>query len=336
MKNYFLPEYLTKSEKAPKIKSSKTKSNSLNSKKLILSRNSNIPNNNLILKTKTNNNNITYKQILSINNQLSPDSKSLNHLREKDDTVDHTSLYRYLESKIKENNIHLNQRKNKNNNNSKLYSTKLDFSMNNIISISKPKKDEKNKFNKYKGINKANKTSKNYYKKILNLPLSPGNKHVKLLKLNNINNIDNLDIHEVANSFNYINKEKNDLNYKRLLSSHNLIKNKRTENNNKINSFIYNNTNNINLNVNIINKGIILNSFNNNNFYENKNNNSSMYYNNILTHQNKNKHNKEIITISSYNNKKTINKENINTPEEIHFQSVKYMQEILNVDRNYT
>ena len=65
--------------------------------------------------------------------------------------------------------------------------------------------EEKNKFNKYKGINKANKTSKNYYKKILNFPVSPGNKKVKLLKIND------LDIHEVASSFNYLDKEKDEM-----------------------------------------------------------------------------------------------------------------------------
>ena len=72
-------------------------------------------------------------------------------------------------SKIKENNANKgnhNHRRSNDFNDSKLFSTKLDFSMSQIKSINKQKKDEKNKFNKYKGLNKANKVNKNYYKKI--------------------------------------------------------------------------------------------------------------------------------------------------------------------------
>jgi len=339
IKNNFLLDYDTNSDKTHKNKSSKGKSNSLNQKKLILSRNDNILNKNLILKTKTNNNNnISFKKIISANNQFSFENISLTNQKKKDDTFNQKSLYKYISSKIKENNQkNLNHRNINNNNNSKLYSTKLDFSMNQIKSINKQKKEEKNKFNKYKGINKANKTSKNYYKKILNFPASPGNKKVKLLKIND------LDIHEVASSFNYINKERDDNNHKRILSSQNFFKNKISnisENNNntdnKISSFIYQNTNNINLNVNIINKGIILNSFGNSN--ENNNNYNSLLSfkkTKTITHRNANKYKKEIFNISSFRNS-SINKENDFFPEEIHFKAVKYMQEIKNFDESKT
>ena len=66
-KNYILPDYLINSNKSQKNKASKTKSNSLNSKKLILSRNENNYINNFIMKTKTNNTNI-YKPIDNIDN----------------------------------------------------------------------------------------------------------------------------------------------------------------------------------------------------------------------------------------------------------------------------
>ena len=337
MKNYFLPDYISKNEKSSKNPSTKNKSNSLNSKKIILSRNENISNKNLILKTKTNNNNISYKQINSMNNQFSYESTSISHKKKKDDPFNQDSLYKYILSKIKENNANKgnhNHRRSNDFNDSKLYSTKLDFSMNQIKSINKQKKDEKNKFNKYKGLNKANKVNKNYYKKILNFPLSPENKNVKILKLNNLEN------HEVANSFNFINKEKDHYNHKRIMSSHNVFKDKITNNSdniNKINSFIYHNTNNINLNVNIINKGIILNSFNNTNNNENNSCDSLLGLNqtNNLTHRNINRRNKKIFNLSSYKNI-SINKENIYTPEEIHFKSVKYMQEIKVIDENYT
>lgn len=338
MKNNFLPDYGTNSGKTRKNKSSKGKSNSLNQKKLILSRNDNISNKNLILKTKTNNNNISYKKIIPTNNQFSFENISLTQQKKKDDTFNQDSLYKYISSKIKENNQkNLNHRKN-NNSNSKLYSTKLDFSMSQIKSINKQKKEEKNKFNKYKGINKANKTSKNYYKKILNFPLSPGNKKVKLLKIND------LDIHEVASSFNYLDKEKDDYYHKRILSSQNFIKNKISNisennnniNDNKINSFIYQNTNNINFNVNIINKGIILNNITNNN-ENNDNYNSLLSFKKTktLTHRNAKKHNNEIFNLSSFRNI-SINKENNLFPEEIHFKAVKYMQEIKNFDESKT
>ena len=338
MKNFFLPDYLTNSEKTQKNKGSKGKSKSLNSKKLILSRNNNISDKNLILKTKTNNNNIPYKKIISAYNPFSSDSTSLTQRKKKDDTLNQDTLYKYISSKLKENN-HKNLNHIKNNNNSKLYSTKLDFSISQIKSVNKTKKEEKNKFNKYKGMNKANKTSINYYKKILNFPLSPANKNVKLLKLNDLN------IHDAASSFNYINKEKDEFNHQRILSSQNLFKNKISNNSdnnrnntneNKINSFIYNNTNNINLNVNIINKGIILNSFTNGN--ENNNNYKSLLgfsKNKNLSYRNANKHNKEIFNLSSLRNL-SLNKENKFFPEEIHFKAVKYMQEIKLFDENYT
>ena len=315
MKNYFLPDYISNNEKSSKNQSTKNKSNSLNSKKIILSRNENISNKNLILKTKTNNNNISYKQFNSMNNQFSYESTSISHKKKKDDPFNQDSLYKYILSKIKENNANKgnhNHRRSNDFNDSKLYSTKLDFSMNQIKSINKQKKDEKNKFNKYKGLNKANKVNKNYYKKILNFPLSPENKNVKILKLNN------LGIHEVANSFNFINKEKDHYNHKRIMSSHNVFKDKITNNSdniNKINSFIYHNTNN----------------------NENNSCDSLLGLNqtNNLTHRNINRRNKKIFNLSSYKNI-SINKENIYTPEEIHFKSVKYMQEIKVIDENYT
>ena len=334
MKNYFLPDYLTEKDKLPKNKVSKNKSNSLSSKKIILSRNEYMSNQNLILKTKTNNNNSSLKQLNSMNNQFLSESTSLTYQKKREESFHDNSLYKYITSKMKENNNkNLNNRKINDNSNSKLYSTKLDFSLSQIKSVNKQKNEEKNKFNKYKGVNKTNKTSKNYYKKILNFPVSPGNKNVKILKLNNLN------IHEVASSFNFINKEKEGFNGKRILSSNNLYNNKviyNSENNNKINSFICHNTNNINLNVNIINKGIILNSFNNS--HENDNNYNSLLdlnKKNNLTSRNANKHNKDLFNISSYKSL-SINRENNLFPEEIHFKAVKYMQEIKSVDRNYT
>jgi hypothetical protein len=227
-----------------------------------------------------------------------------------------------------ENKNHLNRRQinNYNNNNSKLYTTKLDFSMSYIKSLNKQNNEEKNKFNKYKGINKAN---KNYYRKILNFPLSPGNKNMKVIKLNNLN------IHEVANSFNFINKEKDDIINKRILSSHNLFKSKVNEKANKVKSFIYNNTNNINLNVNIINKEIFLNNFNS--MEESRNGNSLLLYNNkYFPKTNKNINNKKNKKNYCFNNQNIINnKKNIFTPEEIHFQAVKYMQKIKIAGNNY-
>ena len=333
MKNYFLPDYISSNDKTPKGKVTKNKSNSLNSKKLILSRNNNISKKNLILKTKTNNN--SEKQINLLNNQFSFESVSLTRQKIKEDTFNSDSLYKYLSSKIKENNSkNLNHRKkNDIKNNSEFSSTKIDFNISQIKSMNKVNKGEKNKFNKYKGVNKANKTSQNYYKKILNFPLSPGNKNVKVLKLNNLN------MNEVASSFHILNNDKEDLNYKRILSSQNLFNDKQQNNsdsNNKINSFICHNTNNINLNVNIINKGIILNSYNDSSGDIN-NNKSSFGLNkkNNLTHRNVNKHNKEIYNLSSYRNI-SINKENNCIPEEIHFKAVKYMQEIKYFDGNYT
>ena len=304
MKNYFLPDFITNSVKSPKSKKSKEKSNSLKSKKIVLSRNDFISNKNLIIKTKTNNN-IDYKQI----NQFSSENIiSLNNKNKKDEIINDNpdSLYKFLSPKIKENNHKIiNHRKinynNKNfNDNSKISSTKLDFSMSQINNTNNQIKEKKINFNKLKGVYKINKTSKNYYKKILNFPLSPNN-NVKLLKINNTNNL-----HEKASPFNYINKEKGDFHYKRILSSKKLFNNKLSNNSenknvydNKINSFVCHNTNNINLNVNIINKGIILNSFSNND-----NNNSS---NNILnfnklnnsTNRNNRGHTKGTMTLAN-------------------------------------
>ena len=188
-------------------------------------------------------------------------------------------------------------------------------------------KEKKINFNKLKGVYKINKTSKNYYKKILNFPLSPNN-NVKLLKINNTNNL-----HEKASPFNYINKEKGDFHYKRILSSKKLFNDKLSNNSenknvydNKINSFVCHNTNNINLNVNIINKGIILNSFSNND----NNNNSS---NNILsfnklnnsTNRNNRGHTKGAMTLANLKDISFNKENNNNVPEEIHFKAVKYI-----------
>ena len=322
-KNYILPDYLISSSKSQKNNASKMKSTSLNSKKLILSRNENNSIKNLIMKTKTNNTNI-YKPMDNLDNlynNFSYENKSLNNHKKKEKAISKESLFRFISSKMIENKNHLNRRQinNYNNNNSKLYTTKLDFSMSYIKSLNKQNNEEKNKFNKYKGINKAN---KNYYRKILNFPLSPGNKNMKVIKLNNLN------IHEVANSFNFINKEKDDIINKRILSSHNLFKSKVNEKANKVKSFIYNNTNNINLNVNIINKEIILNNFNNTEESRKINNNKHI----PKTIINKNNNSKNSF---SSNNQIINNKENIFTPEEIHFQAVKYMQKIQNTNKNY-
>ena len=322
-KNYILPDYLISSSKSQKNNASKMKSTSLNSKKLILSRNENNSIKNLIMKTKTNNTNI-YKPMDNLDNlynHFSYENKSLNNHKKKEKAISKESLFRFISSKMIENKNHLNRRQinNYNNNNSKLYTTKLDFSMSYIKSLNKQNNEEKNKFNKYKGINKAN---KNYYRKILNFPLSPGNKNMKVIKLNNLN------IHEVANSFNFINKEKDDIINKRILSSHNLFKSKVNEKANKVKSFIYNNTNNINLNVNIINKEIILNNFNNTEESRKTNNNKHI----PKTIINKNNNSKNSF---SSNNQIINNKENTFTPEEIHFQAVKYMQKIQNTNKNY-
>ena len=322
-KNYILPDYLISSSKSQKNNASKMKSTSLNSKKLILSRNENNSIKNLIMKTKTNNTNI-YKPMDNLDNlynHFSDENKSLNNHKKKEKAISKESLFRFISSKMIENKNHLNRRQinNYNNNNSKLYTTKLDFSMSYIKSLNKQNNEEKNKFNKYKGINKAN---KNYYRKILNFPLSPGNKNMKVIKLNNLN------IHEVANSFNFINKEKDDIINKRILSSHNLFKSKVNEKANKVKSFIYNNTNNINLNVNIINKEIILNNFNNTEESRKINNNKHI----PKTIINKNNNSKNSF---SSNNQIINNKENTFTYEEIHFQAVKYMQKIQNTNKNY-
>ena len=347
MKNYFFPDFITNSVKTPKGKMPKEKANSLKSKKIILSRNDNIPNKNLIIKTKTNNNNISYKQIISTNNQFSSENTSLSHKNKQDDILNNKpdSLYKFLSPKIRENSHkNLNQRKinhnnnNNINNNSKISSTKLDFSMSQINNTNIQIKEKKINFNKFKGINKVNKTSKNYYKKILNFPLSPNN-NVKLLKINNTNNL-----HEVATSFNYKNQEKDDFYYKRILSSKKLFNNKLSNNSenknnnaydNKINSFICHNTNNINLNVNIINKGIILNSFSNNDNNNTFNNLLSFNKLNNSTNRNPRGHSKGTMTLTTFKDI-SINKENNQIPEEIHFKAVKYMQKIKNFDENYT
>ena len=341
MKNYFLPDFITNSVKSPKSKKSKEKSNSLKSKKIVLSRNDFISNKNLIIKTKTNNN-IDYKQI----NQFSSENIiSLNNKNKKDEIINDNpdSLYKFLSPKIKENNHKIiNHRKinynNKNfNDNSKISSTKLDFSMSQINNTNNQIKEKKINFNKLKGVYKINKTSKNYYKKILNFPLSPNN-NVKLLKINNTNNL-----HEIASPFNYINKEKGDFHYKRILSSKKLFNNKLSNNSenknvydNKINSFVCHNTNNINLNVNIINKGIILNSFSNNDNNNNSSNNI-LSFNKLNNSSNRNNrgHTKGAMTLANLKDISFNKENNNNVPEEIHFKAVKYMQRIKEFDENY-
>ena len=86
--------------------------------------------------------------------------------------------------------------------------------------------------------------------------------------------------------------------------------------------------------MNIINKGIILNSFTNSN--ENNNYNSLLDFNktNNLTQRSVNKHTKAIFNLSYFRNLSN-NKENKFVPEEIHFKSVKYMQEIKTFDEGY-
>lgn len=326
-KNYILPDYVINSNKSQKNNAVKTKSNSLNSKKLILSRNENNYIKDFIMKTKTNNTNI-YKPTDNIDNtqyQMSYENKSINHHQKKEKILNPDTLFNFISSKMKGNKNNLNQRHN-NNTNNKINSTKLDFNMSYIKKLNKQKNEEKNNFNKYNGTN--NSTNKNIYKKILNFPLSPGNKSMKVIKLNSLN------MNEVANSFNNINKEKDIIN-KRILSSHNLLKNKTNDNKNKINSFIYNNTNNINLNVNIINKEIFLNNINS--MDESRNGNSLLLYNNkYFPKTNKNINTKKNKKTYFSNNQNIINnKENIFTPEEIHFQAVIYMQKIKIVGSKY-
>ena len=318
-KNYILPDYVINSSKSQKNKTSKTKSNSLNSKKLILSRNENNYIQNFIMKTKTNNTNI-YKPTDNIDNiqyQMSYENRSINLPQKKEKILNPDTLLKFISSKMKENKNNLNQRQNNsNNNNNRMNSNKLDFNMSYIKKLNKQKNEEKNNFNKYKG------TNKNIYRKILNFPLSPGNKSMKVIKLNSLN------MNEVVNSFNNNNNDKNAFINKRILSSRNLIKN-------KINSYIYNNTNNINLNVNIINKEIFLNNFNS--MEESRNGNSLLLYNNkYFPKTNKNINNIKNKKNYCFNNQNIINnKKNIFTPEEIHFQAVKYIQKIKIAGNNY-
>ena len=116
-KNYILPDYVINSNKSQKSKALKTKSNSLNSKKLILSRNENNYIKDFIMKTKTNNTNI-YKPTDNIDNtqyQMSYENKSINHRQKKEKILNPDTLFNFISSKMKGNKNNLNQRHNKNN-----------------------------------------------------------------------------------------------------------------------------------------------------------------------------------------------------------------------------
>ena len=111
-KNYILPEYVINSNKSQKNKAVKTKSNSLNSKKLILSRNENNYIKDFIMKTKTNNTNI-YKPTDNIDNtqyQMSYENKSINHHQKKEKILNPDTLFNFISSKMKGNKNNLNQR----------------------------------------------------------------------------------------------------------------------------------------------------------------------------------------------------------------------------------
>ena len=109
-KNYILPDYVINSNKSQRNKTTKMKSNSLNSKKLILSRNENNYIKNFVM--KTNNTNI-YKPTDNIENiqyQMSYESKSLNYPQKNEKILNPDTLFKFISSKMKENKNHLNQR----------------------------------------------------------------------------------------------------------------------------------------------------------------------------------------------------------------------------------
>ena len=357
--------------------------NSINGKKLILSRN-NFNNKNFLVKTKNNN---SYKKII-LNGQLSSDNTSPNHKQNNtttniiktniknidskgqilnykkiDKDYNNITLYKYLLSKINDNN-NLYNKFNFNNN-------KLDFNMN--ILINNHINNDENDFtgiknNKNININNIN---ENYYKKILNIPLSPINKNIKKIKLNNI------DINEIPGLYKHISSSNNEK-IINLNKNNNIINNNFNKNqiNNHIkidNSFIYHNTNNINLNVNIINKKIINDKSHQNNISTGKNifRDKDLIYNsstNDTKEQNKVIHNhdeganliynyslgnltnnkkkaikikpikynfnkNEIINLSSDNS--SINQKEKIFAEEIHFKAVKYIQEIKNNEKTF-
>lgn len=274
-KNKNINPYNLITNKSPKRQIIKDNlNNSMGTKKLILSRN-NFHNKNFILKTKNNN---SYKKFI-LNRQLSSDNSSPVHIDKRQNNtttninttnskninkkgqiliykkndnndINNDTLYKYLIAKINDNN-HLY---NKNNN----FSNNLDFSMN--ILINNNQKNENNVNNNNLNKNNEKKNNKNYYQRVLNFPLSPINKSIKAIKLNNLNLND-----FSSSSLKHINTNNKEIIDKRILSSkknsiNKDIKSKINEINNQIkieNSYIYHNTNNINLNVNIINKKII-------------------------------------------------------------------------------
>ena len=335
MKHNIFSDYLISENKTSNHKGSKNKSNSLNIKKLILSRNQNISSKNLIL-AKTNNNN-SYKKLI-LKNQISSDNTSSNNINKKANQSSkkktknfnkQESLYNYLMSKIKEKSKNISKINNLSNNNIK----------------------SKNKFNQYMTKDKTQ-SNKNYYRKILNFPLSPQNhKNIKSLKLNKPNNLNNLNLHEISSCYNYLkNKKQKDeiIEYNKVLLGKNLYQNKKNKINidNIENSFIMHNTNNINLNFNIINKGIILNSFNSTIDKDNENNikikENYSYYNknNNIKHRNYiryNNFNNKIFNLSSYrSSSNVINDYNdILTAEEIHFKAVQNLHEIISHNKYY-
>ena len=294
MKPYYLINY--KIQKSKALKNQINSNKIANKKKLIISRN-NISEKNIFRKTKNYN---SYKEIL-LSRQLSSNSSTTNadnrhnvtissintHLNnyynnnknlnksnanghilisKKKDKKNHDSLYKYLIKKLKEsNNENLYNEKSKNNSN-------LDFSI-------KLFNNESQKYIRkgdlaYKKIN-----DKNLFRKLVNYPMSPINNSPKILKLNkigdtsykNIKNLNALSNKDILNNSN--------IQYKRILSTkaNNSKKNLiyKIDNHNHFqngNSIIYQNTNNININLSIINKDIKNDKNNKNN--KNKNNSS--------------------------------------------------------------
>jgi len=293
MKSYYLIRNKIQKNKA--LKSQINNSKIMNKKKLIISRN-NISEKNIFRKT---NNYDSYKEIL-MSRQLSSNSSPTNADNKQNNTTTsiisninnyynnknqnnsnangqiliskkkekktHDSLYKYLIKKIKEsNNENIFNKKNNNNSN-------LDFS------IKLLKNENQNYIKKddlaYKKIN-----DKNIFRKLVNFPLSPINNSSKILKLNKFGDTSYKNIKNLNAKSNKDILNNNNIQYKKILSSRtnnskkNLIYKIDSHNHfQNENSIIYKNTNNININLNIINKVIKNNKEKNNDDYLNKKN----------------------------------------------------------------
>ena len=272
MKPYSLISHKIQNNKV--LKSKINKSKLANKKELKISRN-NISEKNIFIKTK---NYGSYKEILlsrqlsynssptnadnrhnktttsiitNINNNKNQNKSYVNGdklISKKNIKKNHDSLYKYLIKKIKDsNNENLYNKKNNSN---------LDFNI-------KLFNNENQKYIIKDDLAFKKNNDKNLFRKLVNFPMSPINKSSKILKLNKIGdtsykNIKIIDAMSNKNIFNNIN-----LQYKRILSTRtnnskkNLIYKKDNHNHfQNENSIIYQNTNNININLNIINKDI--------------------------------------------------------------------------------